>query len=76
MLSFCRCGIASGQQIDPIYEESKVPAYTLPDPLIFSDGTKVSDRKAWEKRRSELYDIFWNEVYGQDPGMEGKDNLQ
>jgi hypothetical protein len=72
MLSFCICGIALGQQFDPIYDESKVPAYTLPDPLLFSDGTKVSDRKAWEKRRYELYDIFCDEVYGRTPEWKGK----
>jgi hypothetical protein len=50
------------------YDESKVPAYTLPDPLVMADGRKVSDAKAWtEKRRPELLELFEANVYGKTP---------
>ena len=42
------------------YEESKVPAYTLPDPLLNLDGTKVEDAAAWKERRSEILELFRN----------------
>ena len=32
------------------YDEDKVPDYTLPDPLIFEDGTKVENAAMWERR--------------------------
>ncbi len=47
------------------YEESKVPDYVLPDPLVCLDGTKVKDKKTWmEKRRPEILDHFYRYVYG------------
>jgi hypothetical protein len=49
-------------------DESKVPAYTLPDPLRFNDGTKVTTSKEWrEKRQPELVEIFDREIYGRVP---------
>lgn len=51
------------------YDESKVPAYTLPDPLQFADGSKVTTGKAWTtKRREEILDLFREHVYGKSPG--------
>ena len=50
-------------------DESKVPAYTLPDPLILSDGTRVADAQAWEaRRRPEILRLFEQHVYGRAPG--------
>lgn len=50
------------------YDEAKIPAYTLPDPLVMQDGSKVADAKIWtEKRRGELLKIFETEVYGGVP---------
>ena len=47
-----------------IYDEEKVPAYTLPDLLA---GTRTA--KEWEKnRRPELYTLFEEEMYGSVPG--------
>jgi hypothetical protein len=54
------------------YDESKVPAYTLPDPLVFNDGRKVTTKKDWEKRRTEILRLFQNEVYGISPQWKGK----
>lgn len=54
------------------YDESKMPVYTLPDPLVFNDGTPVKNKKDWEKRRAELYSMFQNEEYGISPEWKGK----
>ncbi|HTI72147.1 MAG TPA: acetylxylan esterase [Candidatus Limnocylindria bacterium] len=49
-----------------ISEESKVPPYTLPDPLVCADGTPVRDAQIWrEKRRPELLGSFESLVYGK-----------
>lgn len=49
-----------------LYDESKVPHYTLPDPLIFANGDKVTDVKTWnQKRRPEILSLFEIHVYGR-----------
>lgn len=53
-------------------DESKIPVYTLPDPLIFNDGSSVASKPDWERRRAELYKTFENEVYGISPVWKGK----
>jgi hypothetical protein len=62
----------NAQEFVPNYDEEKVPAYILPDPLVFNDGTKVAGSKDWEKRRAELYSLFENEVYGKSPEWKGE----
>ena len=50
------------------YDEQKVPEYTLPDPLLISDGTKVASAQAWKtKRRPEVLELFRTYVYGRAP---------
>ena len=50
------------------YDESKVPSYTLPDPLILKNGDKVTDPKTWyNKRRKELVELFETEQFGRVP---------
>ena len=44
-----------------------MPAYTLPDPLLFNNGKTVRNKADWEKRRIELLTLFENEVYGKTP---------
>ncbi|MDX2248351.1 MAG: acetylxylan esterase [Bacteroidia bacterium] len=49
-------------------DETKVNAYTLPDPLVFNNGKKVkSEKEWWEKRRPEIVEDFDREVYGRLP---------
>jgi hypothetical protein len=48
-------------------DESKVSAYTLPDPLIFNNGAKVTSTEQWEKRRLEIMELFDREIYGRVP---------
>ena len=51
------------------YDEAKVPAYDLPDPLMMQDGTPVKSAKDWtEKRRPEVLELFREQVYGRSPG--------
>lgn len=51
------------------YDEAKVPNYTLPDPLVMNDGTKVADAAAWrEKRRPEVMELYRTHVFGRGPG--------
>ena len=49
------------------YDESKVPPYTLPDPLVFADGRPVKTPADWTARRREILDIFAHEMYGVEP---------
>ncbi len=50
------------------YDESKVAAYTLPDPLVLSNGRRVRDVSTWMKqRRPELIRLYENEIYGVVP---------
>ena len=60
--------LPGAQQPPGNYDESKVPPYTLPDPLVMADGTKVTTAEAWtSRRRPELLDVFAREVYGKTP---------
>ena len=63
--------ILNGQNFTPNYDESKVPPYKLPDPLIFQDGSTVVSMSGWEKRRAELLAIFQREEYGISPEWHG-----
>lgn len=50
------------------YDEAKVPAYTLPDPLRFEDGTPVRAARDWTgRRRAEVLRLFEEHVYGRSP---------
>ncbi len=56
-------------QSDPgITDESLVPDYTLPDPLVLADGTRVRDAESWRtQRRPEILRLFETHVYGRTP---------
>ena len=50
------------------HDESKVPEYTLPDPLTLNNGKKVTTVKQWEKqRRQEILELFSSQMYGRTP---------
>ena len=48
-------------------DETKVLPYTLPDPLTFNDGEKVTSPSQWINRRKEIKEDFDREIYGRVP---------
>src|SRR6266851_5583209 len=67
------CGIAGAQTPPGNYDESKVGAYTLPDPLVFNDGRPVRTAKDWSRRRRpEILELFAANVYGRSPQVPGE----
>ena len=53
------------------YRESKVPTFTLPDPLTATNGSKIAAADQWSSvRRNELLDLFRGQVYGRRPDTE------
>ncbi|HSH19724.1 MAG TPA: hypothetical protein VLA03_04695 [Draconibacterium sp.] len=57
------------QQFTPNYDESKVPDFVVPDPLLTFKLKKVKNVKDWEKkRRPELLKYFTQNMYGEIPG--------
>ncbi len=63
---------AGAQPADVNYDEAKVPAYTLPDPLRFAEGRPVRDAGDWSLRRSEILRLFETHVYGRSPAPPGR----
>lgn len=58
----------NAQQEQPIYDESEVPEYTLPDPLVAEDGSAIETPQQWEeKQRPRILELFEREVYGKAP---------
>jgi len=54
---------------DVNYDESLVPNYVLPDPLISSDGLSATTPADWTtRRRPEILALFEEHVYGRMPG--------
>jgi len=52
------------------YDETKVAPYTLPDPLIMSDGTPVKGVSTWQtRRRPEILRLYEAEIYGRVPAQ-------
>lgn len=51
-----------------LYDESKVPAFTLPDPLVLANGAPVrTPGDWWSKRRPELVQQLETAMYGSLP---------
>ena len=51
-----------------IYSEDKVPSYVLPEVLLNSSGVKITSSKEWtDSRRSEILELFRENVYGRVP---------
>src|SRR4051812_17976518 len=58
----------SGAAKMEILDESRVPAYELPDPLVGADGARIKTADEWiAKRRPEILRLFESQVYGRAP---------
>ncbi len=49
------------------YDEDKVPAYSLPDPLKLADGHTVTTAEEWKARRAEILTFYEEQIYGRVP---------
>lgn len=75
LAALCTAGVLQAQtpSLPPgypegLYDESKIPHYTLPDPLVTRGGMPVTDTTAWRAiRRPELLQLFEDHVYGRTP---------
>ena len=53
---------------DANLDEAKVKAYSLPDPLLMTNGKKVTNVAEWQKiQRPYIYHLFEKNVYGRNP---------
>lgn len=53
----------------PNFDESRVPAYRLPDPLVLANGRRVTSPAVWwNQRRPEILRLYESQVYGRAPG--------
>lgn len=53
---------------EPNYNEARAERYSLPDPLVLSDGRRVLDASVWwTQRRPQILEFFNREVYGRVP---------
>ena len=70
----CLSAVAAAQRPGTHTDESKVPAYELPDPLLTQQGKRVADKATWfDERRPEILRLFEQHVYGRVP--EGAEEL-
>ena len=59
------------------YDESKVPLYTLPSPLLKDDGTKITTAAEWEtSQRSRIMDVVKKHLYGELPAVPARTTYQ
>ena len=48
--------------------DPKMPPFTLPDPLLTTDGGKITTAEGWKSlRRAEVLELFRKHVYGRVP---------
>ncbi|MCC7523885.1 MAG: hypothetical protein IT250_03625 [Chitinophagaceae bacterium] len=61
--------ISFAQNLPANYDESKLPPYTLPNPLLSPQGKTVTTVKEWEQQqRPYILKLFTEQVYGKIPG--------
>lgn len=72
LLGMIICGLSGsltiGKAQNTLYDESKVPSYSLPPLLQSSNGKQIKSTKEWEKiRRPEILHLFQEHVFGHTP---------
>jgi hypothetical protein len=76
-LVLAACLRLTAQQADVLYDEAKVPTFTLPDVLALRDGERAADAKSWSsRRRPEILALYETEVFGKSPAKPAKLNYQ
>src|ERR1017187_6004347 len=76
-LVLAACLRLTAQQADVLYDEAKVPTFTLPDVLALRDGERAADAKSWSsRRRPEILALYETEVFGKSPAKPAKPNYQ
>src|SRR5664279_1503835 len=64
------CLRSTAQQADALYDEAKVPKFTLPDVW---DMNSLRDAKSWSsRRRPEILALYETEVFGKSPAKPAK----
>ena len=59
------------------YDEAKVQAYNLPDPLVLPDGKRITLATEWmQKQRPHLLQLFAENVYGKMPGRPNNESFE
>jgi hypothetical protein len=67
-LVLAACLRSTAQQADVLYDEAKVPKFTLPDVLALRGGERMRDAKSWSsRRRPEILALYETEVFGKSP---------
>ena len=76
-LVLAACLRLTAQQADVLYDEAKVPKFTLPDVLALRSGERMADAKSWSsRRRPEILALYETEVFGKSPAKPAKLNYQ
>ena len=59
---------ADGQKLVANYDESKVPDFDLPDPLVLTGGERITSTAEWEEKgRPATLKLIEDEMYGRMP---------
>jgi hypothetical protein len=76
-LVLAACLRLTAQPADVLYDEAKVPKFTLPEVLALRSGARVRDAKSWSsQRRPEILSLYETEVFGKSPAAPAKLNCE
>ena len=64
------------QRPGPNYDESKVPAYKLPELLVTASGERVRSAAGWPTRRAEVRRLLEAQMFGRAPARPARMNFE